>query len=197
MPGIDRTAGHEYKSPAGGRTRRGERFFPIKAQAPLGTGSPVIVENVLTTLAAVTGTLLGVVVTQLFHGRNAKKDRQFTIAERLRQDRITAYAEFARSVMEFRSSQYRRWRQRNTDHADERYEDARYDSHQRRALAWQALYRVRLVADEESLVALGHTAMELATRIDEARDIEELRDIGGRTRSAVEDFMARAAAQIG
>ncbi|MEV7784436.1 hypothetical protein AB0O72_03420 [Streptomyces sp. NPDC088106] len=162
----------------------------------LGVGSLVTVDSLLTTLVAVSGTVLGVVVTQTFHGRNAKQAQRFTIAERLRQDRITAYAEFARSVMEFRSSQYRRWRQRNTGHANERYEEARYDSHQRRALAWQALYRVRLVADEGSLVALGSAAMDLATQIDEAGDIDELREIGSKTRLAVEEFIDRAAKQI-
>jgi len=157
----------------------------------------VLVDSLMTALIAVFGTLAGVVVTNTAQNRRAQRAEEVALRERLRQERITAYAEFARSVMEFRSSQYRRWRKREAEPDDEPYETVRYESHQRRAQAWYALYRVRLVAGEaRDLVELGTTAMDLATRIDEAEDVEELRSIGGRTRGAVEEFIDRASVQV-
>jgi type II secretory pathway pseudopilin PulG len=157
----------------------------------------VLVDSLMTALIAVFGTLAGVVVSNTAQNRRAQRAEEVALRERLRQERITAYAEFARSVMEFRSSQYRRWRKREAEPDDEPYETVRYESHQRRAQAWYALYRVRLVAGEaRDLVELGTTAMDLATRIDEAEDVEELRSIGGRTRGAVEEFIDRASVQV-
>ncbi|MGW4907123.1 hypothetical protein [Streptomyces sp. NPDC004270] len=150
----------------------------------------------LAALIAVAGTLLGVVVTNRQQNRRADRSEKTVVAERLRQERITAYAEFARMVMEFRSSQYQRWRLRQTEYDSPSYEAARYESQQRRAQAWYALYRVRLVAGQRELVDLGNTAMTLATRIDEASDLEELRDIGSMTRIAVEEFIDAASPQI-
>ncbi|MDX3638311.1 hypothetical protein [Streptomyces sp. MB09-02B] len=154
-------------------------------------------ESMLAALIAVAGTLLGVVVTNRQQDRRADRSERIVAAERLRQERITAYAEFARTVMEFRSSQYQRWRHRQDGHDSPSYDEVRYESHQRRAQAWYALYRVRLVAaGEHDLVELGKTAMTLATRIDEASDLEELRDIGSRTRVAVEEFIDAASPHI-
>ncbi|MFD3582286.1 hypothetical protein [Streptomyces sp. NPDC058683] len=150
----------------------------------------------LAALVAVAGTLLGVVVTNRQQNRRADRSERTAVAERLRQERITAYAEFARMVMEFRSSQYQRWRLRQTEYDSPSYEEARYESQQRRAQAWYALYRVRLVAGERELVELGQTAMTLATRIDEASDLEELRNIGSMTRIAVEEFIDAASPQV-
>ncbi len=151
----------------------------------------------MSALIAVFGTLAGVVVTNTAQNKRAQRAEEVALRERLRQERITAYAEFARAVMEFRSSQYRRWRKRQAEPDDEPYEAVRYESHQRRAQAWHALYRVRLVAGEaRDLVELGTIAMDLATRIDEAAGVEELRSVGGRTRSAVEEFIDRASVQV-
>jgi hypothetical protein len=156
----------------------------------------VVVESMLAALIAVAGTLLGVVVTNRQQNRRADRSEKVVAAERLRQERITAFAEFARTVMEFRSSQYRRWRRRQAEYDSPSYEEARYESHQRRAQAWYALYRVRLVAGERELVELGTTAMTLATRIDEASDLEELRDLGSLTRTAVEKFIDAASPHV-
>ncbi|WP_125502964.1 MULTISPECIES: hypothetical protein [unclassified Streptomyces] len=151
----------------------------------------------MSALIAVFGTLAGVVVTNTAQNKRAQRAEEVALRERLRQERITAYAEFARAVMEFRSSQYRRWRKRQAEPDDEPYEAVRYESHQQRAQAWHALYRVRLVAGEaRDLVELGTIAMDLATRIDEAAGVEELRSVGGRTRSAVEEFIDRASVQV-
>jgi hypothetical protein len=157
----------------------------------------LIVESMLAALIAVAGTLLGVVVTNRQQDRRADRSEKIVAAERLRQERITAYAEFARTVMEFRSSQYRRWRRRQDEYDSPSYEEARYESHQCRAQAWYALYRVRLVAaGERDLVELGKTAMTLATRIDEASDLEELKNVGSMTRTAVEEFIDAASPHV-
>ncbi|MFJ9352024.1 hypothetical protein [Streptomyces sp. NPDC101237] len=153
-------------------------------------------ESMLAALIAVAGTLLGVVVTNRQQNRRADRSEKTAAAERLRQERVTACADFARTVMEFRSSQYRRWRRRQSAYDSPSYEEARYESHQRRAEAWYALYRLRLVSGERQLVELGNTAMTLATRIDEANDLEELKDIGSRTRIAVEEFIDAASLRV-
>lgn len=156
----------------------------------------LVVESMLAALIAVAGTLLGVIVTNRQQNRRANRSERVVAAERLRQERITAYAEFARAVMEFRSSQYRRWRSRRSEYDSSSYEETRYESHQRRAQAWYALYRVRLVAGEHDVVELGTIAMTLATRIDEASDLEELREFGSSARTAVETFIDAASAHV-
>jgi membrane protein YqaA with SNARE-associated domain len=74
----------------------------------------------LTSLIAVIGTLLGSTITYLFQRSHAGRAEAVARSERLRQDRIVAYSEFAGTITELRRGVITLWfhRLRQSDLAD-------------------------------------------------------------------------------
>lgn len=88
----------------------------------------------------------------VYAGHLAKRAHRADQLERLRQDRIQAYSDFAGALIEYRRMQLTRW---FTDHDKTAAQDdvwrVREESRLRRAAALDRYYRVRLLADSEAI----------------------------------------------
>lgn len=153
-------------------------------------------ECCFTALIAVAGTLLGSLLTFAFQRKTANRAEQFSRSERLRQERLSVYSEFAGFVLAFRSAQYDEWAQRNEDGKSPTSAEAKTEALRRRAAAWQALYRVRLVADDTKPAQLAQAAMDLTATMHDVEDRAALRERANQVRQAIEEFVSASSAQI-
>ena len=71
--------------------------------------------SIIASLAAILGVVLGSVLTYLFQARNARQAQESARDQRLWQERLTAYSEFAGVVTDFRRSENDRWHREQED----------------------------------------------------------------------------------
>jgi hypothetical protein len=110
-----------------------------------------------TALIGVLGTLVGASATYWFQRRSLH-------SERLRQERILRYGDFAVAIMEYRRTQMDRWRNWG-DSSDDAAQERFHDLFRTRSAAWGAYYRVRLISDRPSVVLSAKEALDLVTSI--------------------------------
>src|SRR5690606_8709778 len=141
-------------------------------------------------------TLLGSVVTHVFQRRNSERAEQVARAERLRQERLAAYSEFAGAVMDLRRAAYDRWH-RHQENPDGSASIAARDEYYRLyAVARNLQFRLRLLADDSDLVSFADNAVECTTEIVDAGNEDERAALGERARQALETFVSAAAARL-
>ncbi|MET8980650.1 hypothetical protein ABZX85_34095 [Streptomyces sp. NPDC004539] len=149
-------------------------------------------EALAASLVAVLGTLLGAGVTHRFQVRAAERAERFAHDERLRQERMDAYAAYAGALVTYRRVLLDRWFRLHVDNAPEESHRARMEGYTLRTTAQEALFRVQMLTPDEALVARAHEALELIDQLHRAPDRLELdarRDI---TRAAVTAFVTEA-----
>ncbi|MFI6297896.1 hypothetical protein ACIBEJ_40330 [Nonomuraea sp. NPDC050790] len=135
-------------------------------------------------------------MTHLFQSRTTARAEEFTIYARLREERMTVYSGFAGTILEFRSAQYSRALRAFEGTDTPAYADARATSQRVRVVAWQALYRIRLIAGSSEVRELAENAMTLAADMHESADKATLSTRGNDVRAAVEAFIAAATAEV-
>ncbi|MFE6924794.1 hypothetical protein ACFVAV_27475 [Nocardia sp. NPDC057663] len=118
----------------------------------------------ITALIAIAGTLLGAAATHYFQRVNADRTVRQNFAERLRQDRLTAYHAFATSVIEYRHEQIERWHRLNRDPDAEA--NMRSEAYDKKAAVRSQILRIKLLTSDEALIRLAEEA------IDASRDIQ-------------------------
>jgi hypothetical protein len=150
------------------------------------------VDSIVASLAAITGVVLGSVLTYLFQARSARQVQQFAQDQQLRQERLTTYSEFAGIVTDFRRSEYDRWHREQEDPEGELFISARDESYQLRAKATAAMCRVQLVGGDTTLPQLAETALNATTEVHKAVDEEDRAARGEKARLAVQDFLQAA-----
>ncbi|MHC5907004.1 hypothetical protein ACVNF4_24350 [Streptomyces sp. S6] len=129
-------------------------------------------ETLTASLVAVLGTLLGAGVTHRFQLRAAERTERFTREERLRQERMAAYAAYAGALVNYRRVVLDRWFRLHADNLPEESHRARLEG-----------YTLRTTAQE---------TLELIDQLHKAPDRVELdarRDV---TRAAVTAFVTEA-----
>jgi hypothetical protein len=156
----------------------------------------VRMQGVLTGLFAVVGTLVGSVVTYFLQRRNAEHVERFAREQRLWQERLQAYSAFAESTIEYRRTQYDRWHRHDEDPLSPAYVDARTESYRLKAIARQAMFRVKLLSDDHGLVARADEIMKITEDLHHAADSKELQARGDRARQIVDDFISAASVQV-
>ncbi|WP_438293308.1 hypothetical protein [Streptomyces sp. HUAS TT7] len=153
-------------------------------------------EALWTSAVAVVGTLLGGVVTHVLQGRAARQSELFTRGESLRQERIAAYSSFASAVEDFRRGQADRWYRKQEDPDGEAHVVASAEAHRLRAVARQALYRVKLLAGDRGLVDAGEHALQCTRDVSNALDPEQRGQLDDAAKAAIEQFIELAAQRI-
>ncbi|MGW5347491.1 hypothetical protein [Streptomyces sp. NPDC004050] len=115
-------------------------------------------DAMFTSLIAVAGTLLGSVMTHLFQQRSARRTQEDSRAERLRQERLEVYGSYAGLLVEFRQALLHHWFcvHEGRDAEDEVALRAR--SFELRSAAQNALFRLRLIAEEPEVLAAAEAA---------------------------------------
>ncbi|MCC5579606.1 hypothetical protein IMZ11_28650 [Microtetraspora sp. AC03309] len=146
---------------------------------------------VLGGLIAVLGTLLGSFSTYLFQQRTAMRTEAVTHGERLRQERLAAYSEFAGAVTELKRAVVAAWLRRS-DPAE--LNQARIEADRLGALAETARFRLRLVSGQPEPLADAAFAHMDALR--GAADQAELKIREAEFEAAVSAFITAAAERL-
>lgn len=153
-------------------------------------------QGVLTGLFAVVGTLVGSVVTHLLQRRNAEYAERSAREQRLWQERLQAYSAFAETAIEFRRAQYDRWHRHHEDPSSSAFVEARTESYRLKAVARQALFRVKLLSGDDALIAQADEIMEITADLHKAPDNGDLKARGDRAKQIVDVFIGAASVQV-
>lgn len=121
------------------------------------------VSCVITALIAVAGTLLGAAFTHYFQRVNADRTLRQNLVERLRQDRLTAYHDFATAVIEYRHHQIKRWHRLKQDPDAEAH--TRSEAYDKKAAASSQLLKIKLLTSDEQLLQLADQAINASLAI--------------------------------
>ncbi|MEV8631820.1 hypothetical protein AB0395_09200 [Streptosporangium sp. NPDC051023] len=146
---------------------------------------------VLGSLIAVLGTLLGSLSTYLFQQRTAARAERVAREERLRQERLTAYSEFAAAVSELKRAVVTAWLRRS-DQAG--LAQALAEADRLGALAEAARFRLLLVSGQPEPLADAAFAHMDALR--DATDRAELKTREAEFEAAVAAFVTAAAKSL-
>jgi hypothetical protein len=153
-------------------------------------------QGVLTGLFAVVGTLVGSVVTYLLQRRNAEHAERSALEQQLWQERLQAYSAFAEATIEYRRTQYDRWHRHDEDPSSPAYIEARTESYGLRAVARQAMFRVKLLSNDQSLIAQADEIMKITEDLHHASDSKELTARGDQAQQIVDNFISIASVQV-
>ncbi|MGV9542408.1 hypothetical protein ACWDSF_13875 [Nocardia beijingensis] len=152
----------------------------------------------ITALIAIAGTLLGAAVTHYFQRVNADRTMRQNFAERLRQDRLTAYHDFANAVVEYRHHQIARWHRLEQDPDAEA--NTRSEAYDKKAVANSQLLRIKLLTSDERLVQLADEAISASQAIQRGgaapSTAEEHRAHYTRATAAIDAFVRHAATDV-
>jgi hypothetical protein len=136
-------------------------------------------------VGALSGTIVGSLLTQVLQRRNAA-------AGRLHEARIDAYGSFAAAVMDYRKALMDRWYINN----ESRAAPVGHDVYAMRSAVWAAYFQVLLVAGDTAIVRRAEQARDLTTSVKEASTRTELDDRGDVCRVAVGQFAEAARYEV-
>lgn len=145
---------------------------------------------------AIFGTLAGSVMNHLLQNRSTSKADGFARAERLREQRLTVYGEFAKVIMEYRRAEFTRWDCAHQQLPEQRQLEARAESHRIRSSAWHSLYQVDFLSDDRRLIEVASMLLEITGDLHHAGDEEDLRVRGGLVREELRHFVEFGSAQV-
>ncbi|MEV7525153.1 hypothetical protein [Streptomyces sp. NPDC091371] len=153
-------------------------------------------EAVLASLIAVSGTLLGSIITLTVQRRTSAHAEAFAHAQQLRQERLATYSAYAGAVTALKQATVALWlRLREApDGAEARQAFAECD--RCGAAAENALFHVRLLADDSALASLAAAAFDATAPLRTASSATELSDREQDVQDALDAFITAAAAQI-
>jgi hypothetical protein len=150
------------------------------------------VDIIITSLPAITGVVLGAVLTYLFQARNTRQAQEFARDQQFWQERLAAYSEFAGIVTDLRRSENDRWHREQEDPQGAPFISARDESYQLRAKATAAMCRVQLVGGNATLGQLAESALNDTTDVHMAADEDDRARRGEKARLALQDFLLAA-----
>jgi MoxR-like ATPase len=153
-------------------------------------------QALVTSLIAVAGTLLGSMTSFLFQRRSADRTEEFARAERLRQERLTAYSAYAGAVTELKRGVVNLWFRRQEDPDGAEYVLARAECDRLGAAAEHAQFRMRLITEDPDLAALADAAFAAIDSISRATGQAQLAESETMCLDALNVFIAEAAAQL-
>ncbi|SFW81560.1 hypothetical protein [Amycolatopsis australiensis] len=149
--------------------------------------------GVLTSVIAVCGTLAGSTLTYLFARLTARRAEKAARDERLRQERITAYAAFAGAITTLRQKVIALWflKQRGAD-----TQSAHAEADRCGAAADHARFEVRLLTEDPELRRLADAAFGPIAAIGDAADHAEVRAHEHRSQEILTAFVQAAGRQL-
>jgi hypothetical protein len=153
-------------------------------------------QALFTSLIAVAGTLLGSTTSFLFQRRSADRAEGFARAERLRQERLTAYSAYAGAITELKRGIVSLWFRRQEDPDGAEYLMARAECDRLGAAAEQAQFRMRLISEDPELAILADAAFATIGSIGRAAGKDQLAERETRCLDALNAFIAGAATHL-
>ncbi|GAA4090669.1 hypothetical protein [Streptomyces shaanxiensis] len=117
-------------------------------------------EAIIASAIAVLGTLLGSGITLAFQQRAADRNHDFTLNERLRQERLDTFSAYAGALINYRRCLILLWFCLNEQPPPDYAEEVRDRAYDLRARAQEAMLRVVLLTDDESLSEAARTILD-------------------------------------
>ena len=152
--------------------------------------------SVLTSLIAVTGTLAGSSLTYLFGRLTARRTERVARDERLRLDRITAYAGFAGAMTELRQALISLWFLKRGKPDTPEVRDAHTEADRRGAAAHHARFGVQLLTGDAELLHLVDAVFEPVDALVDAEDRAELKALEDRSEEMLAAFIQAAGRHV-
>ncbi|MFD8212395.1 hypothetical protein ACFV2U_01285 [Streptomyces sp. NPDC059697] len=149
-------------------------------------------ETIIASAIAVLGTLLGSGITLAFQQRTTDRSHRFARREKLRQERLDAYSAYAGMLINYRRCLVHLWFCEHEQPPPEDPDAVRIRAYDLRSSAQEALFRVQMLTDDETLsqaaeaVLTDVTALaktETRSRLDQHR-VQTRDDIGRLVRAA-------------
>ncbi|WP_441248106.1 hypothetical protein [Kitasatospora sp. McL0602] len=154
-------------------------------------------DTVLASLVAVVGTLIGSLSTYLFQRRTAERAEAISRDERLRQERLAAYSEYASAVTELKRGAITLWfRGRESPRDEDAFRAARLERDRLGARAETARFKLQLVSEDVELQRLAEAAFAATGEVFKAVDRREVVRMEREFEAAVGAFIAAAAGQV-
>ncbi|WP_432093782.1 hypothetical protein [Streptomyces sp. bgisy100] len=153
-------------------------------------------EAVAASVIAVLGTLLGSGITHVFQRRASDRNEQFARDERRRQEMLDACSAYAGLLVNYRRTLIHRWFFAHEGRTDENETEIRTRSYDLRSQAQEAFFRIQMLSDDDTLVALAGEALDAASVVHKAvgrPDMDTRRDI---SRDAIHAFVTAAGGRI-
>ncbi|MGW8375049.1 hypothetical protein [Streptomyces sp. ODS28] len=153
-------------------------------------------EAIAASVIAVLGTLLGAALTHYSQQRTAGRAAHLARREQLRQERLDAYSTFAGALINYRRSLVHRWFCENEQPPPDDPDAARKSSYEIRSQAQEALFRVHMLTDDDTLTRLADTAFYGIDGLNKAEDRTRLDHRRDETRAAINEFVTTARTRI-
>lgn len=135
-------------------------------------------ETIIASAIAVLGTLLGSGLTLAFQQRTTDRGHQFTRREKLRQERLDAYSAYAGALLNYRRCLVHLWFCEHEQPPPENPDAVRIRAYDLRSNAQEALFRVQMLTDDETLAQTAETVLTEITALsksDTRTDLDQRR----------------------
>jgi hypothetical protein len=154
------------------------------------------VDGWLTSVIAIGGTLTGSSLTYLFGRLSARRAERIAREERLRQERITAFAAFAGALTDLRQAVITVWFARRRDPDGPDVNPAQIEADKRGAAANHARFTMQLLVDDAKLLQFADTAFDVIGAIRKANDRAEVKVHEDRVQELLTAFVRAAGRQV-
>ncbi|MEV5533537.1 hypothetical protein [Streptomyces prunicolor] len=131
-------------------------------------------ETIIASAIAVLGTLLGSGLTLAFQQRTTDKGHQFTRREKLRQERLDAYSAYAGALINYRRCLVHLWFCEHEQPPPEDPDAVRIRAYDLRSNAQEALFRVQMLTDDETLAQTAETVLTDITALSKSNTRTDL-----------------------
>ncbi|MFI7503648.1 hypothetical protein ACIBVL_35275 [Streptomyces sp. NPDC049687] len=149
-------------------------------------------ETIIASGIAVLGTLLGSGITLAFQQRTTDRSHQFTRREKLRQERLDAYSAYAGALVNYRRCLVHLWFCEHEQPPPEDADAVRIRAYDLRSNAQEALFRVQMLTDDETLSRAAEDLLADVTALSKTDSRTELDDARVRTRDDISRLVRTA-----
>ncbi|GAA3910917.1 hypothetical protein GCM10023084_73750 [Streptomyces lacrimifluminis] len=147
-------------------------------------------ETIIASAIAVLGTLLGSGVTLAFQQRTTDRSHQFTRREKLRQERLDAYSAYAGTLINYRRCLVHLWFCEHEQPPPEDADTVRIRAYDLRSSAQEALFRVQMLTDDETLSRTAEEVLADITALPKASSRVELDTLRVQTRDDISQLVS-------
>ncbi|MFJ9589461.1 hypothetical protein [Streptomyces acidicola] len=149
-------------------------------------------ETIIASAIAVLGTLLGSGITLAVQQRTTDRSHEFTRRERLRQERLDAYSAYAGALLNYRRCLVHLWFCEHEQPPPEDPDAVRVRAYDLRSNAQEALFRVQMLTDDETLGQAAETVLADVTALSKTENRSELDERRVRTRDDISRLVRSA-----
>ncbi|MFJ3666986.1 hypothetical protein ACIPSE_11070 [Streptomyces sp. NPDC090106] len=149
-------------------------------------------ETIIASGIAVLGTLLGSGITLAFQQRTVDRSHELTRREKLRQERLDAYSAYAGALVNYRRCLVHLWFCEHEQPPPEDSDTVRIRAYDLRSHAQEALFRVQMLTDDETLSRVAESVLADITTLSKTDSRTELDEARVRTRDDIGRLVAAA-----